>query len=130
MTFAAHHIRKPLSRFYLDHHILVDANLCVAEEFNLDIVQAISDPFREAADFGLEVEFPTDSLPVNRIPLLIDPEDIKLLITPDPSSGPRMSDRDEAIRLFHEKVGGKIPIMAGWKGPWQKPLIYAAFMKR
>lgn len=113
MTFAAHHIGRPLSQFYLDHRVLVDANLCVAEDFNLDIVQAISDPFREAADFGLEVEFPVDNLPVNRKPLLVAPEDIKKLVAPDPATGPRMSDRVEAIRLFHERVGGELPIM-GW----------------
>ncbi|HEY5270359.1 MAG TPA: uroporphyrinogen decarboxylase family protein [Anaerolineales bacterium] len=113
MTFAAHHIGRPLSQFYLDHRVLVDANLCVAEDFNLDIVQAISDPFREAADFGLEVDFPSDSLPVNRKPLLVAPEDIKKLVAPNPATGPRMSDRVEATRLFREKVGGELPIM-GW----------------
>lgn len=113
MAFAAHHVGKPLSQFYLDHNVLVDANLSVAEDFNLDIVQAISDPFREAADFGLEVEFPTDNLPINRKPLLVAPEDIKKLVAPNPATSPRMNDRVEAIRLFHEKVGGELPIM-GW----------------
>ena len=113
MALAAHHIGQPLSNFYLDHRVLVDANLSVLEAFDLDIVQAISDPYREAADFGLEVEFPTDNLPVNRKPLLAAPEDIKKLVAPDPAAGPRMSDRIEAIRLFREKVGGEVPIM-GW----------------
>ena len=113
MTFAAHHIRKPLSQYYLDHQVLVDANLATAEDFDLDIVQAISDPFREAADFGLEVEFPADNLPVNRKPLLAAPEDIKKLVAPDPATGPRMRDRLEAVHLFRQKVGGELPIL-GW----------------
>jgi MtaA/CmuA family methyltransferase len=113
MALAAHYIGQPLSRFYLDHHVLVDANLSVLEAFDLDIVQAISDPYREAADFGLEVEFPTDNLPVNRKPLLAEPDDLENIVMPDPTTGPRMSDRIEAIRLFHEKVGGEVPIM-GW----------------
>ncbi len=113
MTFAAHHIRKPLSQFYLDHRVLVDANLSAAEDFDLDIVQAISDPFREASDFGLEVEFPADNLPINRKPLLVEPEDIQKLVVPHPATSPRMSDRLDAVRLFREKVGGQIPIM-GW----------------
>ena len=113
MAFAAHHIGRPLSQFYIDHHVLVDANLAVCEDFELDIVQAISDPFREAADFGLEVEFPADNLPINRKPLLAEPEDIKKLVVPDPATGPRMSDRVEAVRLFRERVGGEVPIM-GW----------------
>jgi len=113
MTLAAHHIGQPLASYYRDHRVLVAANLAVCEDFELDIVQAISDPYREAADFGLEVEFPADNLPINSKPLLAEPEDIKRLVPPDPATGPRMSDRVEAVRLFREKVGGEVPIM-GW----------------
>ena len=31
MTFAAHHVGQPLSRYYQDHRVLVDANLAVLE---------------------------------------------------------------------------------------------------
>ena len=113
MTRAAHHIGQPLSRYYLDHRVLVEANLVVADDFHLDILQAISDPYREAADFGLEVEFPADDLPINRQPLLQTPEDLKILVSPNPATGRRMSDRLDAIRLFREIAGGEIPIM-GW----------------
>jgi MtaA/CmuA family methyltransferase len=113
MTRAAHHIDQPLSRYYLDHHVLVEANLAVAADFGIDLLQAISDPYREAADFGLEVEFPDDNLPINRKPLLATPDDLKKLVPPNPATGRRMSDRLEAIRLFREKAGDEIPIM-GW----------------
>ena len=113
MTFAAHHIGQPLSHYYLDHRVLVEANLAVQQKFSLDIVQAISDPYREAADFGLEVDFPEDGLPLRRAPLLQEPADLRKLKSPDPGSGARMSDRLEAIHVLHEKVGGEIPIM-GW----------------
>lgn len=113
MALASHHIEQPLSHFYLDHRVLVDANLAVLQDFDLDIVQAISDPYREAVDFGLEVEFPADGLPINRRPLLIEPEQLSTLKAPDPASGKRMLDRLEAIRLFRQKVGGQVPIM-GW----------------
>jgi MtaA/CmuA family methyltransferase len=113
MTRAAHHIGAPLSRYYLDHRVLVDANLAVLNDFHLDIVQAISDPYREAADFGLDVEFPEDSLPISRQPLIVDPEDTARLPSPDPATGRRMSDRLAAIRSFREQVGSEVPIM-GW----------------
>jgi MtaA/CmuA family methyltransferase len=113
MTFAAHHIGQPLSRYYLDHRVLVQANLAVIEDFSLDIAQAISDPYREAADFGLEVEFPEDGLPIRRAPLLKEPGDLTKLRPPDPQTGRRMSDRLAAIRAFREQVGGEVPIM-GW----------------
>jgi MtaA/CmuA family methyltransferase len=113
MQRAAHHSGAPLSRYYLDHRVLVEANLAVLNDFHLDIVQAISDPYREAADFGLEVEFPEDDLPINRQPLIVEPEDMARLHSPDPATGRRMSDRLAAIRSFREQVGGEVPIM-GW----------------
>jgi len=113
MTFAAHYIRQPLSRYYLDYKVLVQANLAMLQTFNLDIAQTISDPYREAADFGLEVEFPDDGLPLRRGPLITDVSDLKRLSIPDPAGGRRMSDRLEAVRSLREKVGGEVPIM-GW----------------
>lgn len=113
MTRAAHHIGSPLSRYYLDHRVLVEANLAVVEDFSLDILQAISDPYREAADLGLAVEFPEDDLPLSKEPLLADPADIKKLWPVAPSAGRRMSDRLAAVRLFREQAGGAAPIM-GW----------------
>ncbi len=113
MTFAAHHIGQPLSHYYQDYKILCEANFAVQQDFDLDIVQAISDPYRETADFGATVEFPKDGLPVCKEPLLRELADLKNLKTPDPATGPRMSDRLAAIRHFREQVGDEVPIM-GW----------------
>ncbi len=113
MTFAAHYIGQPLSRYYQDYRVLCEANFAVQRDFALDIVQAISDPYREAADFGAVIEFPEDGLPVSKAPLIAKPTDLSKLKMPDPCTGRRMSDRLEAIRLFRERVGGEIPIM-GW----------------
>jgi MtaA/CmuA family methyltransferase len=113
MTMAAHHIGRPLAEYYQDHRTLVAANMAMLEDFESDIAQAISDPFRETADFGAQIEFPEDDLPICRKPLLAEPEDIRLLKAPDPGSGRRMSDRLAALRSFREQVGGQVPIM-GW----------------
>jgi MtaA/CmuA family methyltransferase len=113
MTFAAHFIHQPLARYYLDYRVLCDANLAVQQAFGLDIVQVISDPYREAADFGVQVEFPEDWLPIRKAPLLADPSDLAHLPRPDPFTGRRMSDRLEAVRRLHEQVSGEIPVM-GW----------------
>ena len=64
MARAVRHIGMPLSNYYLDHRVLCEANLAVLKDFDLDIVQVISDPYREAADTGLDVEFPKDNLPL------------------------------------------------------------------
>ncbi|MBE0685702.1 MAG: uroporphyrinogen decarboxylase family protein [Anaerolineaceae bacterium] len=113
MTFAADHIGQPLERYYQDYRVLVEANLVMLDDFESDIVQAISDPYREAVDFGLDVIFPENSLPINTKPLLEKPEDLSLLKIPNPYSSPRMRDRLEAVRSLREKVGGEVPIM-GW----------------
>ncbi len=113
MGFAAHYIGQPLAHYYQDYRVLCDANLAMLDAFELDIVQAISDPYREAADFGADIVFPEDGLPVCRVPLLQDPADLRGLPTPDPYTGKRMSDRLEAIRLMRERVGGEAPVM-GW----------------
>jgi len=113
MTFAAHYIDQPLSRYYLDYRVLCEANLAVQQDFSLDIVQAISDPYREAVDFGLEVEFSEDNLPLCKAPLLAEPADLGKLKPPDPSTGRRMSDRLAAVRHLREQVGGEVPVM-GW----------------
>lgn len=113
MTFAAHYIKQPLSKYYLDYRVLVHANMAMVENFNVDIVQAISDPFRETYDFGAKIEFPEDDLPANKEPFLDNPDKLKRLQKPNPSTGKRMSDRLNALRLMREKVGNEIPVM-GW----------------
>jgi len=113
MQRAAHHVGRPLSCYYLDYRVLVEANLAVLEAFDLDIVQAISDPYREASDLGLDVEWPEDSLPVRRAILLQAPEQAAGLDLVAPEDGRRMSDRLEAVRRLRERVGDDAPVM-GW----------------
>ncbi len=113
MQRAAHHAGLPLSRYYLDYRALVDANLAVLDTFHLDLVQTISDPFREAVDLGLDVEFPEDGLPIRRRPLLEETGNLARLHPIDPALGRRMTDRLDAIRILRERVGGTVPIM-GW----------------
>jgi MtaA/CmuA family methyltransferase len=113
MTFAAHYIGEPLSYYYLDCDVLCRANFAVQQDFHLDIVQAISDPYRETADLGAEIEFPRDGLPICKAPLITDPAALFSLKIPAPENGRRMSDRLKAVQLFHDRVGGVIPVM-GW----------------
>ncbi len=113
MMFAAHHIGQPLSRYYLDYRVLCEANLAVLDDFSLDLVQVISDPYREAADFGARIEFPEDGLPVCHEPLLFDPGELVALRSPDPYTGRRMSDRLAAVSRLREQVDGDVPVM-GW----------------
>lgn len=113
MQLGAHHAGRPLAEYYLDHRALVAANLAVAEDFGVDIVQAISDPYREAVDLGSAVRFPDDGLPVLERPLLADRADLARLAPVDPAEGARMSDRLAAVAELRRQVGGELPVM-GW----------------
>jgi MtaA/CmuA family methyltransferase len=113
MARGAHHIQEKLSDYYQDYRVLVRANLAMVSDFQVDIVQTISDPYREAADLGMEVEFPEDGLPVRKRPLILQPGDLSRLKPVSPAAGRRMSDRLEAIRSLREQVGGGVPVM-GW----------------
>lgn len=113
MNFAAHYIKKPLRAYYLDYRVLVDANMAMLENFDLDIVQAISDPYRETHDLGGEIIFEPDHNPLCVNPLLAEYADLEKIKFVAPADGPRMSDRLQALRAFRDKVGGEVPIM-GW----------------
>jgi MtaA/CmuA family methyltransferase len=113
MTFAAHYIGQPLSAYYQDYRVLAAANYAVQEAFDLDILQAISDPYREAADFGAQIEFPEDGLPVCHTPLLADPAALAHLCPVAPEQGRRMSDRLAAVQAMSAHAGGAIPVL-GW----------------
>jgi MtaA/CmuA family methyltransferase len=112
MQFGPHFIGKPLSAYYQDFRVLCEANFAVQEAFDLDVLQAISDPYREAADAGLRVTFPEDSLLLATEPLLKEPGDLARLRYPKPEDGPRMTDRLNAVRLFRER-STDVPVM-GW----------------
>jgi len=113
MTFAAHYIHEPLYRFYLDYRVLAEANRAMVTDFAVDLFQSLSDPYRETADFGAQIEFPPDGLPVCRQPLLADPQDLRRLPKPDPAASLRMLDRLQAVRLMCQWGGDEIPVM-GW----------------
>lgn len=113
MIRAAHHLGIPLSKYYLDYRVLCEVNMAALKDFELDIVQAISDPYREACDMGLEVEFPFDKMPMHRSLLIHEPGDITKIQFPVQTFGPRMTDRLEGVHAMREQVGDEAPVM-GW----------------
>jgi uroporphyrinogen decarboxylase len=113
MTFAARAIGVPYSRYVRDHRALVEGNLAVCERFGIDLLSAISDPYRETADLGAAVLFPQDDVPKCVDPLIKDYTDIQKISVKDPSQGPRMSDRLSAVELLRREAGDRYPVM-GW----------------
>ncbi|MCG3195623.1 MAG: Uroporphyrinogen decarboxylase [bacterium] len=119
MMFAADRAGVLYGDYARDHRVLVEAQLRVAEEFDIDHVSAISDPAREAADCGATVAyFPNQPPAIDEAnALLADKTVLTRLKAPAPGFGARMRDRVEAVALFKERVGGEKAIEGWVEGP-------------
>jgi len=113
MSFAAKYANIPFGKFCTHPESMVEANLKCHEDFGIDVVTTMSDPYSETNDFGAEIEFPYDSNPVCRKPLLKEYQDIKLLKVRNIGSSGRMLKRVEAIEIYNRQVKGSCPII-GW----------------
>jgi MtaA/CmuA family methyltransferase len=119
MMFAADRIGAKYARYAKDHRVMAQAQLRVAEEFQIDTVSTISDPAREAADFGAEVEWFEDQPPalVERRSLLADGDRLKLLKPIDPLGGGRMHDRILGVELLRRGAGAEKTVEGWVEGP-------------
>jgi MtaA/CmuA family methyltransferase len=119
MMFAARQCGVKYREYVSDYRALVDAQIQVAERFDIDQVSAISDPAREPADLGAALEWFDDQPPalVESNALLADKSRLIGLKPADPLGGGRMHDRVKAIALFRQRVGGQ-KLIEGWvEGP-------------
>jgi MtaA/CmuA family methyltransferase len=113
MAYAARYIGATYSELAQDYRVLVEGNLQACRDLHIDLVSAISDPWREASAFGAEIIFPEDSVPICRTPLLASYSDWSKLAPWDPWEHERTRDRLSAIQGYRERVGGQYPI-CGW----------------
>lgn len=117
MGFAAKYAGVPYREFCLQPERMVEANIRCHEDFGVDIVTVMSDPYGEAMDYGMAVEFPEDENPHALRPLWDDEPSADTLPMPRIEDTVRMRDRVRTIRLYAEKLKGQCPI-AGWvEGP-------------
>lgn len=113
MQFAAKHIGVPYGKYCTDHRYLVEGNIKCCHDFGIDMVSAISDPFRETAGFGANVVILEDDVPRCTDHLIQDYGDVKKLKPIDPSASERMNDRLKAVSMYKQECGGEFPIL-GW----------------
>jgi len=119
MMYAGDHIGVKYGEYVTDFRTLVDAQIKTADEYDFDFVSCISDPAREAADCGAQVEIFSDQPPaiVEENALLADKSALQGLSTPDPFAEGRMVDRVRAAELFRQQVGDRY-LLEGWiEGP-------------
>jgi len=119
MMFAADHIGRPYGTYATNYRVLVEGQLKTAEAYEFDYVSCISDPAREAADCGADVQIFDDQPPaINEMnALLADKATLKNLQIPDPHGDGRMQDRIRAAALLKD-VSGEGRLVEGWiEGP-------------
>jgi MtaA/CmuA family methyltransferase len=119
MQFAADLIGAPYRQYAMDFRTLAEGQLRVAEQFDFDYVNTMSDPAREASDCGASVEFFENSPAAlnHDDALLADKSTLARLKMPDPTRAPRMLNGLHSVALLKQKIGSE-KIVEGWiEGP-------------
>ncbi len=88
-----------------------------AMDFGIDWVTVMSDPWAEASAFGIQVEYPEDSLPIDIGGHLSDAKTASLLEHYNPLENSRCSGRLAEIKEYSEKVGNELFIVGWIEGP-------------
>ena len=117
MHFAARYIGKTYGEFASDHKVLVEANLKILEDFNVDMVSLISDPYRETSAFGAVIEYIPEGVPVCKTRVINDPDDIKNLKKPEVYKNIRTLDRIKGAELYNKLLGSDVPVIGWIEGP-------------
>ena len=119
MMFASDHSGVRYYDYATNHRVLAQAQLAVAEAYDIDHVSCISDPAREAADCGAQVRFFESAPPCidESCSLLAEKKELLSLREPDPAGGGWMHDRINAASLLRALVG-RSRLVEGWvEGP-------------
>jgi uroporphyrinogen decarboxylase len=117
MHFAARYNQTTYSRFAGHYEVLVESNIRCLEDFGLDAVGLISDPYRETSAFGADIHFPDDSVPQCRQPIVRSIQDARQLKNPDVYKQERTLDRIEGAREYRKRLGYSIPVIGWIEGP-------------
>ncbi len=117
MHFAARHIGKTYGAFASDHNVLVEANIKAMEDFDMDMVSLISDPYREASAFGAEIEFRDEEVPRCLTQVIKKAEEIEKLVIPDVYTSKRTLDRIQGAEAYSRILKGKVPVIGWIEGP-------------
>ncbi len=117
MHFAARYAGYTYGEFASNYKILVESNMKALEDFDIDMVGLISDPYRETSAFGAPVEFIPEGVPRCKEIIIRSAEDVKNLRNPDVYKAERTLDRINGVRYFQELLNGEVPVIGWIEGP-------------
>jgi MtaA/CmuA family methyltransferase len=117
MHFIARYAGGNYAHFASDYRFLVEANLRALDDFDIDMVGLISDPYRETSAFGARIEFIPEGVP-RCLDLVIKTKvDVINLKCPDVYKCERTSDRIRGAELLSKRTNGSVPIIGWIEGP-------------
>lgn len=117
MHFAARYSGFTYGEFASDYRALVESNIRCRDDFGMDAVGVISDPYRETSAFGAKVTFPDEAVPRCMEILLRTMEDITQLKNPDVYKEERTLDRIRGAKALRKLVGSDMPVIGWVEGP-------------
>lgn len=117
MHRAASHAGFTYGQFASDYRVLVESNLRCREDFGMDAVGLISDPYRETSAFGAKITFPKEAVPRCMEILVSSMEDVDHLKNPDVYKAERTLDRIMGGEALRKALGPEIPIIGWIEGP-------------
>jgi len=114
MRWAARYAGVPYRAFCLEPEAKCGAALACAEDFDLDWVTVMSDPWAEAEAFGLQVDYPEDGLPVDTGGHLADPDALRPYRV---EAHARLRGRMRELETYARDAGSRY-LVVGWvEGP-------------
>lgn len=117
MRWAARYAGVKYGAFCLDYRQKCAAMIRCAEDFDIDWVTVMSDPYAEAQAFGVQVEFPEDDLPLERGGLLEDLNNAGRIRHYNVKDHSRLVNRVNEVRQFKELIGDRYFIVGWVEGP-------------
>lgn len=117
MHFAARYAGHTYGELASDYRVLVEANIKALEDFDMDMVGLISDPYRETSAFGAPVEFLPEGVPRCLKTIVNAADDLKNLKNPDVYKAERTRDRIRGAEYFQERLKGTVPVIGWIEGP-------------
>ncbi len=117
MRWAARYAGVKYRDFCLDYRAKAAAMIKCADDFGIDWVTVMSDPWAEAEAFGVTVDYPEDNLPIDTGGRLADLEAASALRPFKPLDHGRCVNRINEIKEFKRLVGDKYFIVGWVEGP-------------
>jgi MtaA/CmuA family methyltransferase len=117
MRWAAKYAGVKYREFCTDPTVKCLSMIRCTKDFDIDWVTVMSDPWAEASAFGIKVEYPEDSLPVDTGGHLPDAYSAARLLKYDPLENPRCAGRIKEIDKFKQQLNNEYFIVGWVEGP-------------